>query len=521
MKQRKDRTHLYGHSNLDFRSKKDTENLKIYQPWKMRTEFGTMGYAGFKIAPDDTKKVIEVSEKLTNQQSVVSGVPDPKYFKTAQFYYDKKIPLKARTFYTNERVAQLDESFKGKEVFTGDSMMISDINKFRRMKTRGFVDGQKLIRIHKQEMIIKDKNSKNKEAIQETQLVNIEAEVTLENKVDINKVKEIRLALRRRYANRTNFRKIFKDWDSNGKGQVDVYDANSMINKLGIPINFNETRALIASSSKGQSEELSLEEFMHLIFSDNPALEINLQKIKFKEEKLYTEGEQTENLKKHMQSNIHEMSVNNEANLVKDYLRIRIPTLVKDLNNEAVEQGFCDFNVFAKVVKKFPLDSKYTSDIILKLIFNEYKSKDDEGIMDYRHFVNSIMTKNRENDFYNYKERYINNIKEKIERNKNVIQESVKILQENEENKKLFAKELEEEIKQHKHKNEEKYKQEVNMCIPSSEYVKKTFSNREEYFKKYQDLEKAFSPHPSLLKGNDQGSFLEFIFFFLYFFFKK
>jgi hypothetical protein len=501
MKQRKERSHLYGHSNLDFRSKNDTENLKIYQPWKVRTEFGTMGYSGFQGVPDESKKMKEVSEKLFNQQTIVSGIPDPKFFKSAQFYYDKKIPLKARTFYTNERVAQLDESFKGKEVYTGDSMMISDINKYRKMKTKGFVDGQKLNRIHKQEMIIKDKSSKNKEAIQETQLVNIEAEVTLEDKVDINKVKEIRLALRRRYANRTNFRKIFKEWDNQGRGQVSVFDAHDMINKLAIPINYNETRALIASSNKRHTEELNLEEFMHLIFSDNPALDVNLKKIKFKEEKFYTEGEQTEDLKKHMQNNIVEMSVHNEANLVKDYLRIRIPILVKDLKSESLKEGFCDFKEFSNVVKKFPLDEKYKSEPVLKHIFDEYKSQENESIMDYRNFVTSIMNKNRDNDFYNYKERYIEHIKDKIDRNRNVIQDSIKILRENEEAKKLIAKELEEEIEHHKHKEEEKFKNEIIMCVPSTAYIKKTFANREEYLKKYQDIEKGFSAHPSLLKG--------------------
>jgi hypothetical protein len=45
------------------------------------------------------------------------------------------------------------------------------------------------------------------------------------------------------------------------------------------------------------------------------------------------------------------------------------------------------------------------------------------------------------------------------------------------------------------------FKNEVVMCLPSTAYVKKTFSNREEYLKKYQDIEKGFSAHPSLLKG--------------------
>ena len=42
-----------------------------------------------------------------------------------------------------------------------------------------------------------------------------------------------------------------------------------MINKLSIPINIDETRALVSSSTKGKSENLNMEEFMNLIHNDN------------------------------------------------------------------------------------------------------------------------------------------------------------------------------------------------------------------------------------------------------------
>ena len=44
---------------------------------------------------------------------------------------------------------------------------------------------------------------------QETQLVVMRHKDTLSGKVDLQKVKDIRRALRRRYATRTNFQKIF------------------------------------------------------------------------------------------------------------------------------------------------------------------------------------------------------------------------------------------------------------------------------------------------------------------------
>jgi hypothetical protein len=51
----------------------------------------------------------------------------------------------------------------------------------------------------------KQKQDVHAEAEQETQLVKIKNTETLEGKVNLQKVKDIRRALRRRYATRTNF----------------------------------------------------------------------------------------------------------------------------------------------------------------------------------------------------------------------------------------------------------------------------------------------------------------------------
>lgn len=63
---------------------------------------------------------------------------------------------------------------------------------------------------------------------------------TLENKVDLDKVKEVRRALRRRYANRRNLAKIFRSWDTEGKGYLTIENIHNMVNKLGLHINLNE-----------------------------------------------------------------------------------------------------------------------------------------------------------------------------------------------------------------------------------------------------------------------------------------
>ena len=53
--------------------------------------------------------------------------------------------IKKKAMTSDERLAQLDESFKGKEKFTGESMMIADLNKER--KKRKDLEREKLKKI--------------------------------------------------------------------------------------------------------------------------------------------------------------------------------------------------------------------------------------------------------------------------------------------------------------------------------------------------------------------------------------
>jgi len=50
-----------------------------------------------------------------------------------------------------------------------------------------------------------------------------------------------------------------------------------MIHRLGININFDEARVLLASSDKDGSNDLALNEFLDLIFNEKDALNVNLK----------------------------------------------------------------------------------------------------------------------------------------------------------------------------------------------------------------------------------------------------
>ena len=118
-------------------------------------------------------------------------------------------------------------------------------------------------------------------AIQETQLIGMEAynRETLEGLVNLEKVKEIRRAIRRRYANRKNFKNIFTAWDEDSQGVLSVKNVYNMVQKLGLNINTYEAQVLVASADRNGNGHLSLDEFLDLIFNDNTMLNIDLKKI--------------------------------------------------------------------------------------------------------------------------------------------------------------------------------------------------------------------------------------------------
>jgi Ca2+-binding EF-hand superfamily protein len=95
----------------------------------------------------------------------------------------------------------------------------------------------------------------------------------------LEKVREIRRAIRRRYGNRKNFQKIFNLWDEDSNGAVSVRNMYNMISRMGLNINVDEARVLVASSDKDGSGDLALDEFLELIFNENDALNVNLAKI--------------------------------------------------------------------------------------------------------------------------------------------------------------------------------------------------------------------------------------------------
>ena len=499
MSLKKPRVHRCGFTNLDFRTKGDYESLKLYEPWKIPKDFGSMGKSFYYPSFSEAKKIFSVSKSLNKLKNIIQGSPDPKAYPAALYYKKNNIRPNIVQEFRTERVAELDESGIGKEKYIGDSMMISDIKKYRlerKNKKRENLDNKML----KQDYISrmeKEKNIKNKEAPQETQLVKIEAKETLDNKIDLKKIQEIRLALRRRYANRTDIRKIFKEWDLNAVGEITLYSAHDMINRLSIPINYNETRALIASSNTRGTESLNLEEFIHLIFSDNEALKVDLKKLEYKDEKLFSEGIESENIKNNLQKSIVEMNKNNDILNIKQHLHTRTSIIELAAKNNNINLDKCSKEQFRFLMQTLKFPEKYYRDILMDTLFNTYLNPDNET-MNMGKLCEDCLNIKDENNFSEFKDRVFDFFENKIENQLKEVDETVTDLK-NEKDARLnlikdLGKQIEEkkEIEKKLREIEEKNEKEVLNPQPSTAFINKVYKDHRLMYEKLNQAEEAF-----------------------------
>jgi hypothetical protein len=504
---KRQRSHMCGFSNIDFRSKGEFENVKLYEPWKIPKDFGTMGKSNYHLSYTNAKKIFSVSKNLNKFKNIVQDSPDPKFYKTAMYYKKNRItPNTIQDFY-NERIAQLDEIDIGKEKYIGDSMMISDIYRYRNQRKnqinspiRNLINKQKDLNRFK-----KPKELQNKSAKLETQLVKLDVNETLDDKINLEKIQEIRFALRRRYANRTDIRKIFKEWDINCMGEITLYSAHDMINRLNIPINYNETRALIASSNTRGTETLNLEEFIHLIFSDNEALQIDLDKLKYKDEKLYKEGMEAENIKNNMKKSILEINKTNEILFIKHQVHSRTTIINNAAHKNNINKDKCSKNDFIKLMRSLKFPEKYYRDILIDSLYNSYINKDDNS-MNVNKFIDDCLKLNEDNNFMDFKEKNLKFFEKKI---KNQIEEKDKTIQDllSEKNSRLkLADDLINQIEEKK-KYKKKLEMEENNKLkevinpqPSTEFINKVYKDHFKMFKKLNEVEDKFSTKPNSTK---------------------
>ena len=527
MSLRRTRSHKVGVSNIDFITKGEIDNLKIYKPWKAPKDLGTMGYKNYRNPRPIFKSLFEPTEKINTFKDLVNDYPDPRYYTTAQFYKKNNILLNTKTFLNNEKASNLEETFKGKDVFNGDSMNVAEIMNSRKGKIfdkknlvkknlnkEPFSIEDNKIQEEKMENLKKDKEKLNKNAIQETQLVKINTFIEKDNEINLKKIEEIRQTLRRRYGNRKNINKIFQQWARTFPNKITIYDAYKMINSLSIPINYNETKAFIASGSNFGNEYLNIEEFSNLIYEPT-LMNWGEKKFNYEEKDLNTIGNNI------ILNNKTEIEGRNFDKL-KNFIAQRILVLNKNMKELSKEKysfkegnvnknesnlNLVDFDKFKKGILSLKPSDNFNKEEYIQKLFNEYKGKND--LVDMRYFCENIYEKTK-NEFMSQmkdktieinKEQYIikkNKLQNYINENKDrvkplVFQKKIDL------DKQLFEKNA---MLLERKKEEKKIQDQVNCTIPSTSWLHHIYDNRKEHYNKLNRAEHALSAKPTFKQNN-------------------
>ena len=191
-----------------------------------------------------------------------------------------------------------------------------------------------------------------------------------------------------------------------------------MINALSIPINYNETKAFIASGSKFGNEYLTLEEFSDLIHEPT--------KMNFDDEKKYLIEEKEGNkLNEDIISNNKLQIDERNMSKLKDFLSQKILVLNKSLkelskekystNNQTESQNNLklnkvDYDKFKKGILSLRPTDNFGKEEYIKKLFDEYKGKD--GLVDMKYFNENIYEKNSKEFMSKTKEKLLEISKE-------------------------------------------------------------------------------------------------------------
>jgi hypothetical protein len=238
-----------------------------------------------------------------------------------------------------------------------------------------------------------------------------------------------------------------------------------------------------------------MEEFMHLIFNDNNALNVDLTKMEYKDEDLYNEMQQ-EGLKVTMVNNIREMSKTQDINYFKEFIRVRLPQFVKYVSECGGENGLCDYNTFMKVVDRFQLGTKLRKEPVLRAFYDMFTNEND--LLDLNKVSDNVLEHTNKTYFSEKKDEILSQAKDDIKRRETELTETLNNNIDGHVYNKQKAKELQiqlehkYEMKQQQQQEEMKYLTEVNNSVPSTAFVNKMFDKRKEHYNTLNDVESKF-----------------------------
>jgi Ca2+-binding EF-hand superfamily protein len=211
------------------------------------------------------------------------------------------------------------------------------------------------------------KEVEHKKASTETQLVHVLHGKTLEGQVDIRKIVDIRRTIRRRYANRTEIAKIFSAWDLGSLGVIRAEDVHMMVNRLGIELNQDEAKVLVATANKSLTGCLSLDEFMQLIFDESDQLNMDLTSLA---------DPSIHQVPEKFLGTLQELAVNPHTQRLLNTLIFEVKEHLSDVNASLVKgdrrkKGVVSFETFCDVLNNLALPHSFSNAKYWRMLYTE------------------------------------------------------------------------------------------------------------------------------------------------------
>ena len=210
-------------------------------------------------------------------------------------------------------------------------------------------------------------------------------------------MRDIRRAIRRRYATRKNANKLFHVWDQKHQKNIDTEDMMTMINKLGIKINKDEAYVLLKSADINGDDALDIQEFINLIHSSNDALDVDLNKLSSMRQEIAKGGAGVSLVIDKLTKNASGQYENRLNNQMRLYLQKSSQPIARDcLSEDQGGEGNKTYQINKaklKVILKHRLnlpEMLKNDDSRLDKLINEYSADGNSELIDYKAMLEDI-----------------------------------------------------------------------------------------------------------------------------------
>lgn len=232
MNVRRQRTHQCGLTNIDFRTKGDALAQERYNPNMKFADVGTMSKHAFK--------------------QTGMTITDPKEDTALQFYNAQGKKPKAPVLVANQKTQHLEDAKWTDKIFTGDNT--NTVAKLTNEASKRDAVANPNKRRGLSESVMNGPAQRLEQEIRRRQEAKAAEPLTLDKTVDKKHIMDIRRALRRKYASRTNLHRIFGQWDRGNKEGISVQDLFHGLNKINIKVTLDEATALHSLATQTDSD---------------------------------------------------------------------------------------------------------------------------------------------------------------------------------------------------------------------------------------------------------------------------